>query len=440
LFRFCHRYASFSYEGHPDAEFVVIAMCSGAVTLHEVANQLIKDGKKVGVLKVRLFRPWVPERFLAALPASVKKVAVMDRVKEVGALGEPLFVDVCATLHLGGLAHVSVIGGRYGLGGKDFTPGMAVAVFENLMSAKPKPDFTVGITDDVTHLSLPVKHEIDVLPAGTIQCLLYGLGSDGTVGANKTAIKMIATHTDSFAQGYFEYDSKKSGGLTISHLRFGPSVIHAPYLVKNADYIGIHKETYLQRLDIAKNLKNNGTLVINCQFGADKVEEMIPQRVKYQLATKKAKLYLINGAAVGQETGVGKRINMVMQTVFFKLSAVMQFEKAVKLLEKEVVKMYGSKGDDVVKKNVAAIQKSVERLVEIPIPAHWGKLAEVPHTAFSRLPSRKAAAGGRAFSTGRRSFSTGVQRPGDCGQKRSVSSTSSAPLEPVDTVRRFLPC
>ena len=445
---FC-RYGSFSYEGHPDAEFVVVAMGSGAVTLAEVVKHLNEQGKKVGILKVRLFRPWVKSRFLAALPASVKKIAVLDRVKEIGGVGEPLFVDVCATLHLAGMAHIKVIGGRYGLGGKDFTPGMAMAVYDNLLSNHPKGNFTVGITDDVTNLSLPVKQELDVLPKGTIQCLLYGLGSDGTVGANKTAIKMIATYTDSFAQGYFEYDSKKSGGLTVSHLRFGPEPIHAPYLIKNADYIGIHKETYLQRLDIAKNLKANGTLVINCQFGADKVEQMIPDRVKYQIASKKAKLFLINASAVGVETGLGKRINMVMQTVFFKLSQVMPFEKAVKLLEKEVDKMYGKKGDEIVKMNIAAIHKTVERIVEVPIPAHWANATPTPIT-FTRV-KRTAAAGARSYSTGslsggrvfgsapRRSFSTSAQRPGDCASvpSRSVSGgAAQAPSTHVDEVTR----
>jgi pyruvate-ferredoxin/flavodoxin oxidoreductase len=416
-------------------------MGSGAVTLHEVVKHLNVEGKKVGVLKVRLFRPWIKARFLAALPATVKKIAVLDRLKEVGAVGEPLFTDVCATLHLAGMAHVKVIGGRYGLGGKDFTPGMAMAVYENLLSAHPKGNFTVGITDDVTNLSLPVKNELDVLPKGTIQCLLYGLGSDGTVGANKTAIKMIATYTDSYAQGYFEYDSKKSGGLTVSHLRFGPEPIHAPYLVKNADYIGIHKETYLQRLDIAKNLKPNGTLVINCQFGADKAEQMIPDRVKYQLATKKAKLYLINAAAVGIETGLGKRINMVMQTVFFKLSQVMPFEKAVKLLEKEIDKMYGKKGDEIVKMNIAAIHKTVERIIEVPIPAHWAQASPTP-VSFTRV-KRASAAGARSYSTGsigsarafgaanRRSFSTTAQRPSDCASVPSRAASGGAAATPL---------
>mmetsp|Transcript_3531 Transcript_3531/g.8271 ORF Transcript_3531/g.8271 Transcript_3531/m.8271 type:complete len:1929 (-) Transcript_3531:295-6081(-) len=389
------KYGTFAYDGDPDAENIVVVMGSGAVTMSETVKYLNeKMGKKVGVLKVRLFRPWVQEKFLAALPAKVKRIAVLDRCKDVGAQGEPLYLDVCTTLFQAGMSDIQVIGGRFGLGGKDFTPGMAMSVFTNLEQATPKAEFTVGINDDVTHLSLPVESEPDVLPPSTIQCLLYGLGSDGTVGANKTAIKLIAKNTDNDAQGYFEYDAKKSGGLTISHLRFGPEQIKAPYLVKNANYIGIHKESYIGRYDICKNLKENGTVVINASFGAADCDKMLPDRMKFQLATKKAKLYLINAVKVGQETGMGKRVNMVMQSVFFKLSGVMPFDEAIALLKKDIVNMYGKKGDAVVAKNHQAVDKSLENLVEVPIPAAWAQLSSAK---IARAPKKVYSA--RAYST-----------------------------------------
>jgi len=397
------KYAPYAYEGHPEAENVVVIMGSGAVTVSEVVHKMLEEGKKVGVLKVRQFRPWTAEKFAAALPATVKRIAVLDRLKENGAMGEPLFVDVCATLNQTGNSDIMVVGGRFGIGGKDFTPGQVLAVFDNLAAPSPKPVFTVGITDDVTNLSLPVTSEPDVLPDGTVQCLLYGLGSDGTVGANKTAIKLIAKNTDMDAQGYFEYDAKKSGGLTVSHLRFGPKKINAPYLVKNADYIAIHKESYIWRLDMCQFLKPNGKVVINCTFGPDEVESKIPPLMKKQIADKGGKLYLINGPKVGMETGMGKRINMVLQSVFFKLSGVLPFEEAIGLLKKDIVKMYSKKGDKVVEQNHMAVDKSIENLVEVPVPAEWKNisnppkpwvsLAEMLHTA------RPAKASARAYST-----------------------------------------
>mmetsp|Transcript_37349 Transcript_37349/g.76622 ORF Transcript_37349/g.76622 Transcript_37349/m.76622 type:complete len:1929 (+) Transcript_37349:134-5920(+) len=398
------RYGMFAYDGHPEAEEVVVVMGSGAVTISETVHYLTeKLGKKVGVIKVRLFRPWVQEKFLAALPASVKRIAVLDRCKDVGAQGEPLYLDVCTTLFQSGMSDIQVIGGRFGLGGKDFTPGMALAVYENLAAPEPKPEFTVGITDDVTHLSLPMHDEIDILPEGTIQCLLYGLGSDGTVGANKTAIKLIAKNTENDAQGYFEYDAKKSGGLTVSHLRFGPKQIKAPYLVKNANYIGIHKESYIHRYDMCKNLKKDGIVALNCTFSPEEADKYIPDRMKAQLAAKNAKLYLINGVKVGQETGMGKRINMVMQSVFFKLSGVMPFDEAIALLKKDIVAMYGKKGDKVVAKNHEAVDKTLENLVEVKIPASWAKANPAPPARAPRQQARAystSASAGNASSSG----------------------------------------
>mmetsp|Transcript_55477 Transcript_55477/g.135929 ORF Transcript_55477/g.135929 Transcript_55477/m.135929 type:complete len:1940 (-) Transcript_55477:267-6086(-) len=390
------KYAPYSYEGAPDAEAVVIVMGSGAVTVGETLKVLLNKGKKVGVLKVRMFRPWSAEMFIAALPTTVKKIAVLDRLKENGPMGEPLFLDVCSTLHQTGNSDISVIGGRYGLGGKDFTPGQVIAVYDNLMSANPKPQFTVGINDDVTHLSLPITEEPDILPEGTVECLLYGLGSDGTVGANKTAIKLIAKNTVLDAQGYFEYDAKKSGGLTVSHLRFGPHKIHAPYLVKNANYIAVHKESYLWRYDMTQFLKPKGIVVVNATFSADQVEEQIPPLMKKQIAERDGRLFLINGPKVGQETGMGKRINMVMQSVFFKLSGVMPFEEAIALLKKDIVKMYGKKGDKVVNQNKMAVDKTLENLVEVPVPASWKSITNAPKPWITAA-ERKA--GARAYST-----------------------------------------
>lgn len=384
-------YGSFAYEGAPDAEHVVVIMGSAAVTMGETVRYLThKHGRKVGVLKVRLFRPWLMERFLAALPETCTRIAVLDRVKEVGTLGEPLFTDVCATVQQANLQGIKIIGGRYGLGGKDFTPGMCLSVFENLAAdpAKMKVRFTVGISDDLTKLSLPPCTEVDILPEGTVQCLFYGLGSDGTVGSNKTAIKMIAKNTPLDAQGYFEYDAKKSGGLTVSHLRFGPKNIRAPYLVKNADYIGIHKESYIDNYNLLRSLKKNGVVAINATFSPADVEQRLPAPMLKVLADQEARLFLVDGVKAGSVLKLGKRINMVMQTVFFKLANVMPFEKAVELLKKDIVEMYGKKGDEVVARNQAAVDRAVDFLVEIPVNPAWktlsqgGSGAAQPHRGF----------------------------------------------------------
>eukprot|EP00405_Crypthecodinium_cohnii_P031449 CAMPEP_0206519954 /NCGR_PEP_ID=MMETSP0324_2-20121206/65490_1 /ASSEMBLY_ACC=CAM_ASM_000836 /TAXON_ID=2866 /ORGANISM="Crypthecodinium cohnii, Strain Seligo" /LENGTH=883 /DNA_ID=CAMNT_0054013617 /DNA_START=34 /DNA_END=2681 /DNA_ORIENTATION=+ len=369
-----HRFALYGYDGHPEAEYVIVVMGSGAVTCSETAAHLVEKGQKVGVLKVRLFRPWCPKRFLAALPATTKRVCVLDRTKEPGSQGEPLLCEVAATFHIMARHEIICVGGRYGLGSKEFTPNMVVSCYENLMKETPKPRFTVGITDDVTHLSLPVGEWLDVLPQGTTECMFYGLGSDGTVGANKSAVKLIALNTDLYTQAYFEYDAKKSGGVTISHLRFGPKPIKAPYNVRSADYIAIHKESYVQKYDMTRYLKSGGVCVVNCTWSKEEIESKLPATMKALLAEKKAKLFIIDATKIAVKAGLGKRINMIMQSVFFKLSGVMPLKEALDLLKGSIKKMYGKKGDKVVQMNIDGVDASLEGVVEIPVKPEWASL------------------------------------------------------------------
>ncbi|CAK9002147.1 unnamed protein product [Durusdinium trenchii] len=369
-------FALYGYEGHPEAKHVIVVMGSAAVTCGETASFLAKHkGQRVGVLKVRLFRPWDSSRFLAALPTTTERICVLDRTKEQGSQGEPLLLEVASMLHSSAHSEIVVIGGRYGLGSKEFTPNMVLSIYENLAQESPKPRFTVGIEDDVTHLSLPVGPWLNVLPEGTTECMFYGLGSDGTVGANKSAVKMIAMGTELHAQAYFEYDAKKSGGVTISHLRFGPKPIHAPYNVRAADYMAIHKPSYVHNYDMTRYLKQNAVCVINCSWDVSDLEKQLPAKMRRDLAEKKAKLYIIDATKIAVKAGLGKRINMIMQTVFFKLSAVMPYEEAVEMLKKSIKKMYGKKGDKVVKMNIDGVDASIEGIVECEVPAAWASLA-----------------------------------------------------------------
>ncbi|CAE7795397.1 PFOR, partial [Symbiodinium necroappetens] len=372
-------YALYAYEGHPEATNVIVVMGSGAVTCSETAKYLHDKGEKVGVLKVRLFRPWDTSRFLGALPKTTARICVLDRTKEPGSQGEPLFLEVSSTLQLSGRADIICIGGRYGLGSKEFTPNMVLSIYENLAKETPKPRFTVGINDDVTNLSLPVGDWLDVLPQGTTECMFYGLGSDGTVGANKSAVKMIALGTELYAQAYFEYDAKKSGGVTISHLRFGPKPIHAPYNVRSANYLAVHKSSYVTNYDMTRYLKPNGVCVINCSWTPAELEKHLPAKMRRDLATKQAKLYwaklyIIDATQIAVKAGLGKRINMIMQSVFFKLSGVMPYEEAIEMLKKSIKKMYGKKGDAVVKMNIDGVDASVTGIVECPVPSSWASL------------------------------------------------------------------
>eukprot|EP00933_Yihiella_yeosuensis_P073880 TRINITY_DN8266_c1_g3_i1.p1 TRINITY_DN8266_c1_g3~~TRINITY_DN8266_c1_g3_i1.p1 ORF type:complete len:1881 (-),score=449.35 TRINITY_DN8266_c1_g3_i1:199-5841(-) len=365
-------YALYAYEGHAEATHVIVVMGSGAVTCSETARYLSQEkGQKVGVLKVRLFRPWDRARFMAALPRTVERVCVLDRTKEPGSQGEPLLLEVAATFHFMARHEIIVVGGRYGLGSKEFTPNMVVSVYENLARETPMPRFTVGIDDDVTHLSLPVGDWLNVLPSGTVECMFYGLGSDGTVGANKSAVKMIADGTPLFAQAYFEYDAKKSGGVTISHLRFGPDPIRAPYTIRSADYLACHKAGYVHKYDMARNLKDKGVFVLNCAWSVEELSQKLPSGLRKALADKQARLYIIDATKIAVDAGLGKRINMIMQSVFFKLSGVMPYEAAIEMLKKSIQKMYGKKGEKVVQMNIEAVNATLGGIIEVPVPQTW---------------------------------------------------------------------
>jgi pyruvate-ferredoxin/flavodoxin oxidoreductase len=364
------RYRLFDYVGDPEAERVVVAMGSSCETIEEVVNRLNDNGERVGLVKVRLYRPFVIDAFLSALPASANRITVLDRTKEPGAIGDPLYVDVCTAFMERGEMPV-VTGGRYGLGSKEFTPSMAKAVFDNMKSAGPKNHFTVGIDDDVTHTSLETEKDIETTPEGTVQCKFWGLGSDGTVGANKSAIKIIGDNTPLFAQGYFAYDSKKSGGITVSHLRFGSRPIQSTYLVNTADFIACHKANYVQIYDVLEGIKDGGTFLLNSSWTLQDMEEHIPAAMRRTIAAKKLKFYNVDAVKIAAAVGLGGMINMIMQTAFFKLAGVIPFEKAIALLKDEINKVYGKKGDKVVKMNTDAVDQTLANLVEIKYPETW---------------------------------------------------------------------
>ena len=365
-------YHLFDYVGAPDADKVIILMGSGADAAEETVNYLTRRGEKVGVLKVRLYRPFSAERFVRALPKTVKKIAVLDRTKEAGSLGEPLYLDVVTALsETGKLRGKVVVGGRYGLGSKEFTPSMINAVYKNLDSEKPMNHFTVGINDDVTRTSLSIDEMIDVAPEGTTRCKFYGLGSDGTVGANKNSIKIIGDHTDLYAQGYFEYDSKKSGGITISHLRFGKSPIKSSYLIDQAEFIACHNSSYVTRYDMLGEAKEGGTFLLNWSWNDSELEKELPAFVKNQIAQKHLKFYTIDGLKIAKESGSAKSTNMVMQAAFFKLANIIPYEEAEKYMKAAVLKTYGKKGEKVVNANNAAIENAIKGLHEVKVPAEW---------------------------------------------------------------------
>lgn len=363
-------YRLFDYVGDPEAERVVVAMGSSCETIEEVVNRLNDGGERVGLVKVRLYRPFVTEAFLSALPATANRITVLDRTKEPGAIGDPLYVDVCTAFMERGEMPL-ITGGRYGLGSKEFTPAMAKAVYDNMKSAGPKNHFTVGITDDVTHTSLETENDIETTPEGTVQCKFWGLGSDGTVGANKSAIKIIGDNTGLFAQGYFAYDSKKSGGITVSHLRFGSKPIQSTYLVNTADFIACHKANYVQIYDVLEGIKDGGTFLLNSPWTLDEMEEHIPAKMRRNIAEKKLKFYNVDAVKIAGAVGLGGMINMIMQTAFFKLANVIPFEEAIALLKTEINKVYGKKGEKVVKMNTDAVDQTLANLVEIKYPDTW---------------------------------------------------------------------
>lgn len=366
-------YHLFDYVGAPDADRVVIMMGSGSEIVEETVGYLNKKGEKVGLIKVRLYRPFSAEHFINTLPKTVKKIAVLDRTKETTAFGEPLFLDVCSVLYDRNL-HPIVVGGRYGLGSKDFTPTMAKAVFDNLKLASPKNHFTVGIIDDVTNTSLPLGEQIDTAPEGLIRCKFWGIGGDGTVGANKDAIKIIGDNTDMFNQGYFAYDSKKSGGVTMSHLRFGKSPIHSSYLIDKADYIACHQPSYVDKYDLLEGIREGGTFVLNTSWTIDDMETCLPNSLKKTIAQKHLKFYTIDAVKIAEDIGLGGRINMIMQTVFFKLSNVLPIDEAIQYLKDAIAKTYGKKGQSVIQMNWKAVDATLQGLHEIPYPSSWATL------------------------------------------------------------------
>ncbi|MCZ2128501.1 MAG: pyruvate:ferredoxin (flavodoxin) oxidoreductase [Anaerolineales bacterium] len=365
------QYRLFDYFGAEDAERVVVLMGSGGEVAEETAAHLVAQGEKVGVLRVRLYRPFSVEHFIQALPASVKSVAVLDRTKEPGSMGEPLYMDVVGALSEGGRSNVKVVGGRYGLSSKEFTPAMVKAVFAELSKPEAKNHFTVGIYDDVTHTSLDVDSSFSLASADRVSCVFYGLGSDGTVGANKNSIKIIGEETDNFAQGYFYYDSKKSGTVTISHLRFGPQPIRAPYLIENgqADFVACHQYSFLERVDMLKYAKEGGIFLLNSPHSADKIWDHLQREVQQDIIDKKLKFYVINGYEVAEKTGMGGRMNTIMQTAFFAISGVLPKEQAIEQIKAAIKKTYGKRGEAVIQKNFEAVDATVANIYEVSVPA-----------------------------------------------------------------------
>lgn len=378
-------YKPFDYVGAPDAENVIVAMGSVCETIEETMNKMIEDGHRVGLIKVRLYRPFVKKYFLDVLPKTVERIAVLDRTKEPGSLGEPLYQDVKTALY--GMRNApEVYGGRYGIGSKDTTPGMVHAVYDNLYHKKPKNNFTVGIEDDVTGSSLPYTEGIAREPKGTIKCKFWGLGSDGTVGANKTAIKIIGDKTDLYAQGYFDYDSKKSGGLTVSHLRFGEQPIQSTYLINRADFVACHNQAYIRQYDMLKELDKGGTFLLNCLWkDIDAIDKALPAKMKRDLAKKNINFYIIDAWNIAEEIGLGSRINMIMQAAFFQLTGVIPIDKAVKYLKEGIEKTYKRKGQEIVDMNCRAVDAGIRSIKKIEIPPEWAD-AEDEKEKYHELP------------------------------------------------------
>ncbi len=368
-------YHLFDYVGAPDAERVIVIMGSGAEAAHETVDYLVGQGEKVGMIKVRLYRPFAPEAFLAALPDSAKALAVLDRTKEPGADGEPMYKDVVTTIGNACATGTrppsvrTIVGGRYGLSSKEFTPAMVKAVFDNLAADRPKNFFTVGITEDVTNSSLDVDPNFVIEDAKVVRAMFYGLGSDGTVGANKNSIKIIGEETDNFAQGYFVYDSKKAGSMTVSHLRFGPKAIRSTYLINSANFVACHNWAFLEKYDMLGTLEDGGTFLINSPFPQEETWDRLPREVQQQIIDKKLKVYAINGFQVAKDAGMGGRVNTIMQTCFFAISGVLPKDEAIEKIKASIKKEYGRKGEEVVKKNWNAVDQALGNMYEIPVPA-----------------------------------------------------------------------
>jgi pyruvate-ferredoxin/flavodoxin oxidoreductase len=387
------QYRLFEYVGHPEAERVMVIMGSGAETAHEFVEWALAKGEKIGLLKVRLYRPFDIAAFVGALPASTRRIAVLDRTKEPGAIGDPLYLDVLAALQESRAdgssrfaADPVVVGGRYGLSSKEFSPAMIKAVYDNLTADRPANHFTVGIVDDVTHTSLPVDADFDIEPDSVVRSVFYGLGSDGTVGANKNSIKIIAEETDNWGQGYFVYDSKKAGAVTVSHLRFGPKPIRSHYLIKRANFVACHQYTFVDKYDMLDCAMSGGTFLLNSPFGPDEVWDQLPIEMQQQLIAKKLRFFVIDAYKVARDTGMGVRINTIMQTCFFAISGVLPRDEAIEQIKKAIKKTYGKKGEEVVKKNFAAVDHTLAHLYEVKVPAKVSSTRPMPPTVSEQAP------------------------------------------------------
>jgi len=368
-------YGLFDYAGHPEAEDVIVIMGSGAEAADEACTHLASRGARVGVVKVRMYRPFSNRHFLAALPRACKRIAVLDRTKDPAGI-EPLYQDVVTALTEGGRNNMVLVGGRYGLSSKEFTPSMVKAVLDNLASRSPKNHFTVGINDDVTGLSLDIREDLFVVPAGTVRCKFWGLGSDGTVGANKNSIKIIGDHTDMYAQGFFVYDSKKSGGTTVSHLRFGTSPIKSTYLVDQADFIACHNPAFLGHYRILQGIKPGGTFLLNSPWTVEEMETRLPAEIKRGIAKNKVRFYNLDAHKIAHEVGLGGRINVAMQVAFFKIAGVIPADDAVNYIKDAIVKTYGHRGEKVKQMNFDAVDRSLEALEEIKYPESWANAVD----------------------------------------------------------------
>ena len=378
-------YQPFTYYGDPEAENIIVAMGSATETIRETIDYLAAQGKKVGLIAVHLFRPFSAKYFMNALPKTVKRIAVLDRAKEPGSPGEPLYLDIRS--HFYGKENAPIIvGGRYGLGSKDTTPSQILSVYENLEMNEPKSDFTIGIVDDVTFKSLPLKEEIDMTPKGTYQAKFYGLGSDGTVGANKNSIKIIGDATTKSCQGYFQYDSKKSGGFTCSHLRFGDKQIRSTYLVTTPDFVACHVPAYIHMYDVLKGLKKGGSFLLNSIWDEEETKNRLPESMKKYMAENDIKFYIINGTKLGEDLGLGTRTNTIMQSAFFKITGVIPYELAVDQMKKAIIKTYGKKGEQIVNMNFAAIDAGGQNVVEVKVPAEWKNIKTTAGNEESARP------------------------------------------------------
>ena len=377
-------YKPFNYYGAPDAEYVIVSMGSSCDAIEEVVDYLCSQGEKVGLISVHLYRPFSAKHLLSVMPETVKKVAVLDRTKEPGSIGEPLYLDIVTALKGSKFDGIPVVGGRYGLGSKDTGPACYVAVFLNLMKETPQHPFTIGITDDVTHLSLPMEKHIDTQPPENKSCKFWGLGSDGTVGANKNSIKIIGDHTNLNVQAYFQYDSKKSGGVTISHLRFGPSKIRSTYYVTESDFVACHNASYLEKYPMAQDCKPNGIFLINCGYDVKTLSQVLPAEEKRYIAANNVQVYTIDAEKLGMALGLGNKYNSILQAAFFKLTNIIPIEDAVKYMKDAIVASYGHKGDDVIKMNFAAVDAGLENLVKIEVPESWLNATPPKHTAAKR--------------------------------------------------------